>query len=171
MDIRDPHRRDQFFMEMAIEEAFKARSEGEVPVGAVLVGGDGVVVARGHNQSIGRCDPSAHAEILALREAGRMLGNYRLLSSTLYVNIEPCVMCMGAVIHARVARLVFGAPDPKWGAAGSLYDLARDGRLNHQIEITSGVCEEACRAVIQEFFREKRAQAKQEGGGVGTNGG
>ncbi len=166
MEILDQHRRDQFFMEMAIEEAFRARSEGEVPVGAVLVKGVGELVARGYNQTIGRCDPSAHAEMLALREAGRVLGNYRLLSTTLYVTVEPCVMCMGAVIHARVARLVYGAPDPKWGAAGSLYDLARDGRLNHQTEITAGVCEEACRAVIQDFFREKRAQAKQGADGI-----
>jgi len=167
MDMSDQHKRDQFFMEMAIGEALKARCEGEVPVGAALVGADGEVVARGYNQTIGRCDPSAHAEVLTLREAGRVLGNYRLLSSTLYVTIEPCVMCMGAIIHARVARLVFGAHDPKWGAAGSLYDLARDGRFNHQTDVTAGVCEAACREIIQTFFREKRALAKQEAVGMG----
>ena len=164
MDKTDRQGSDQSFMEMAIEEAFKARAEGEVPVGAVLVDGEGRVLARGYNQTIGSCDPSAHAEIQVLRAAGRVVGNYRLLSSTLYVTIEPCVMCMGAIIHARVARLVFGAPDPKWGAAGSLYDLARDGRLNHRTEVTPGVCEEACRAVIQEFFREKRARGRQGAG-------
>jgi len=155
---------DQTYMEMAIEEARKARSAGEVPVGAVLVDSDNNVIAKGRNRTIGNCDPTAHAEMLVLREAGKVLGNYRLLSSTLYVTIEPCVMCMGAVIHARVARLVYGAPDPKWGAAGSLYDLARDGRLNHQPEIVAGVSEAACRAIIQDFFRQKRAKAKQETG-------
>lgn len=167
MGMTAQHKRDKVFMETAIEEALKARSEGEVPVGAVLVGADGEVVSRGYNQTIGQCDPSAHAEVLTLREAGRVLGNYRLLSSTLYVTIEPCVMCMGAVIHARVARLVFGAHDPKWGAAGSLYDLARDGRFNHRIDVTAGVCEAACREVIQAFFREKRALAKQGAAGMG----
>lgn len=158
-------------MEMALEEAIQARAEGEVPVGAVLVDDDFRVVAKGRNRTIGMCDPSAHAEMLVVREAARVLGNYRLLSSTLYATIEPCVMCMGAIIHARVTRLVFGAHDSKWGAAGSLYDLARDGRFNHQVEIAAGVCEAACREVIQAFFREKRAGTKKGAGGLGAAGG
>ena len=158
---------DRMFMKMALEEARRARDAGEVPVGAVLVDADNRVLARGCNQAIGHCDPTAHAEIVILREGARILGNYRLLSTTLYATIEPCVMCMGAIIHARVARLVYGAPDPKWGAAGSLYDIARDARLNHQPVIVSGVCEADCRAIIQDFFKLKRAQAKQEAGDMG----
>jgi tRNA(adenine34) deaminase len=149
---------DRYFMDLALKEAFKARSAGEVPVGTVLVGPDGRVLAKGRNRVIGQCDPGAHAEMLAIRKAARKLKNYRLLSTTIYVTVEPCVMCMGALIHARVARLVFGAPDPKWGAAGSLYDFARDRRLNHQPEITSGVCMEACRTLMRQFFQAKRGQ-------------
>jgi tRNA(adenine34) deaminase len=115
----------------------------------------GDVVARAANEPIGLKDPTAHAEILALRAAAEKLKNYRLLNTTLYVTIEPCLMCMGAVVHARVARVVYGAPDPKWGAAGSLYHFALDGRLNHRPEVVSGVCEAECRELIQEFFRHK----------------
>jgi tRNA(adenine34) deaminase len=144
------------FMRAALREAAAAGSQDEVPVGAVLVSDAGSILASAHNQTIRSCDPSAHAEILALRAASRKLKNYRLLNTTLYVTVEPCVMCMGAIIHARVARLVFGASDPKWGAAGSLYNLGADRRLNHQLEIVSGVLEEQCRAVMQEFFKSKR---------------
>lgn len=144
------------FMRAALREAAAAGIQDEVPVGAVLVSDSGEILASAHNQTIRSCDPSAHAEILALREASRKLKNYRLLNTTLYVTVEPCVMCMGAIIHARVARLVFGASDPKWGAAGSLYNLGADRRLNHQLEIVSGVLEEQCRAVMQEFFKSKR---------------
>jgi tRNA(adenine34) deaminase len=147
---------DRYFMGLALKQALKAAEEGEVPVGAVLVDAEQRVLARARNQTIGRCDPSAHAEMTALRRAARKLGNYRLLSTTLYVTIEPCVMCMGVIVHARVARLVFGAHDPKWGAAGSLYDFARDGLLNHRPDIVSGVEMETCRAIMRQFFQSRR---------------
>lgn len=144
------------YMTAALKEARKAGAKDEVPVGAVLVADDGGILAKAHNLTIHDCDPSAHAEILALRKASRKLKNYRLLNTTLYVTIEPCVMCMGAIIHARVARLVFGAADPKWGAAGSLFNLAADRRLNHQMEIVMGVLDGECREIIQDFFKSKR---------------
>lgn len=143
-------------MALAISEAQKAGQKEEVPIGAVLVNAGGGIVSRTHNQTITMQDPTAHAEILALREAARKINNYRLLNSTLYVTVEPCVMCMGAVVHARVARVVFGAPDPKWGAAGSLYDFTTDTRLNHRIELIGGICEAQCRRLMQDFFRERR---------------
>lgn len=143
-------------MELALAEAKRAGQSGEVPVGAVVVDASGRVAAAAHNRVISLADASAHAEILALRAACAAMANYRLPGSTLYVTVEPCPMCMGAVIHARVARLVFGAFDPKWGAAGSLYDFAADDRFNHQVEVVSGVCEEACRRLMQEFFRNRR---------------
>ncbi|MDD2389450.1 MAG: tRNA adenosine(34) deaminase TadA [Desulfobacterales bacterium] len=149
----------QTYMKLALQEAAKAGQIQEVPVGALLVSGSGEVLSAAHNQTIFLSDPSAHAEILALRQAASAIGNYRLLNTTLYVTIEPCLMCMGAIIHARVARVVFGAHDLKWGAAGSLYNLASDSRLNHQPEIISGVCEEECRTLIQDFFRSRRKQA------------
>lgn len=144
------------FMEMAIDQALAAGRMEEVPVGAVIVDADGQVIARDHNRTISRCDPSAHAEMNVLRAAARRLKNYRLLSTTLYVTVEPCAMCMGAIVHARVKTVVFGALDPKWGAAGSLYDIGRDSRLNHQVEIIKGICADRCRNVIQEFFRSRR---------------
>jgi len=144
------------YMTAALTEARLAAMQDEVPVGAVLVSDAGAILAAAHNLTIQSCDPSAHAEILALREASLKLKNYRLLNTTLYVTVEPCVMCMGALIHARVARLVFGASDPKWGAAGSLYNLGTDHRLNHQLVIVSGVLEEECRTLMQEFFKSKR---------------
>ena len=144
-------------MQIALQEALAAQAAGEVPVGAVLVDGQGCMLARDHNRTICSCDPTAHAEINVLRKAAGTLGNYRLLSTSLYVTIEPCFMCMGALIHARVARVVFGAPDPKWGAAGSLYDLARDFRLNHRIERVAGICEDQCRELMQGFFRQRRS--------------
>ena len=147
---------DEHYMELALVEARKAWTIQEVPVGAVLVDSNGAVLAAAHNRTITASDPSAHAEMLALRETAQKLRNYRLLNTTLYVTIEPCIMCMGALVHARVARLVYGAADPKWGAAGSLYDLAADSRLNHRVEIASGVCEAECRRLIQDFFRMKR---------------
>ena len=143
-------------MKLALSEAKFAAEEAEVPIGAVLVSQDGVILAQSHNQPISLNDPTAHAEILALREAAQKVQNYRLLNTILYVTIEPCVMCMGALVHARVSRLVYGARDPKWGGAGSLYDLAGDNRLNHRMEIIAGVCEDECRALIQDFFRSKR---------------
>jgi tRNA(adenine34) deaminase len=144
------------FMNLAIKEAKKAGQKAEVPVGAVLVAESGDILSLSHNQVITRADPTAHAEISALREAATKVLNYRLLNTTLYVTIEPCVMCMGAIVHARVARVVFGAKDFKWGAAGSLYNFAEDTRLNHRPEVIHGVCQDECRELIQDFFRSKR---------------
>ena len=143
-------------MALALNEAKKAGQTGEIPVGAVLVAETGDILGAAHNQVIHRGDPTAHAEILALRKAARVVSNYRLLNTTLYVTIEPCLMCMGATVHARVSKVVYGAADPKWGAAGSLYDFAADARLNHHPEIMTGVCRDACRSLIQDFFRSRR---------------
>jgi tRNA(adenine34) deaminase len=148
-----PH---EYFMELAIIQARLAEDIGEVPVGALIVDADGQVIAQDHNRTISCCDPSAHAEINVLRQAALQLNNYRLLSTTLYATVEPCVMCMGAIVHARVKTVVFGSQDPKWGAAGSLYHFGQDPRLNHQVEIVSGICEERCRSMIQNFFRRRR---------------
>jgi tRNA(adenine34) deaminase len=144
------------YMKIALKEAEKALQKKEIPIGAVLVDDKGETLAAAHNQPITLNDPTAHAEILVLREAANRIRNYRLLNTTLYATIEPCVMCMGALIHARVATVVFGAVDPKWGAAGSLFNFAADSRLNHQIEIIGGVWQEQCRELMQSFFREKR---------------
>ncbi|WP_419664139.1 tRNA adenosine(34) deaminase TadA [Desulfosarcina variabilis] len=143
-------------MELAIDEALKAEQIGEVPVGAVIVSADNQVIARDHNRPISACDPTAHAEMNVIRAAAHNIGNYRLLRTSLYVTVEPCAMCMGAIVHARVDRVVFGAADPKWGAAGSLYNLGQDPRLNHQVEIISGISEDRCRSIIQTFFRSRR---------------
>ena len=143
-------------MKEALREAEKGFSRGEVPVGAILAGPDGQVVAKAHNQLIALKDPTAHAEVLVLRKAGIFYQNYRLNNALLLVTIEPCLMCMGAAVNARVARLVFGANDPKAGAAGSIYNLAVDKRLNHRIEVISGIMEEECRALMQAFFRVRR---------------
>ena len=144
------------YMHLALEQARAAAIQEEVPVGAALVDDDGEVLALGHNQTIMMNDPTAHAEIVVLRLAARQKNNYRLLSTTLYATIEPCVMCMGALIHSRVKRIVFGALDPKWGAAGSLYDFSMDKRFNHRIEVIGGVCELECQELILSFFRNKR---------------
>jgi tRNA(adenine34) deaminase len=144
------------YMRKALFEAEKARQKAEVPIGAVLISEDGEILSASHNQTISLHDPTAHAEILVLRQAAEKTRNYRLLNTTLYVTIEPCVMCMGAIVHARISTLVFGAKDSKWGGAGSLYNLAADNRLNHQVEIVEGVCEDQCRSLMQEFFRLKR---------------
>jgi tRNA(adenine34) deaminase len=143
------------FMRAALEEARKGFDAGEVPVGAVLVL-EGEVAGRGFNQPIGSCDPTAHAEVVAMREAARAMGNYRLGGSTMYVTIEPCLMCVGAMVHARVGTLVFGAPEPKAGAVVSSCRAHELPSLNHRIEIVAGVLEDECRAVIQEFFRGRR---------------
>jgi len=144
------------FMKEALLEATKGFDEGEVPVGAVIVDPAGSIVARAHNQPIFLNDPCAHAEILALRHAGVFYKNYRIEGATLVVTIEPCLMCIGAAMHARVARLIFGALDPKSGAAGSLYNVPEDLRLNHRIEVVPGVLAEECRKVLQDFFRVRR---------------
>lgn len=143
-------------MERALNEARKAAQKAEVPVGAVLVAECGDILAAAHNQTISLADPTAHAEILALRAAARKVMNYRLLNTTLYVTVEPCVMCMGAIVHGRVSTVVFGTNDPKWGAAGSLYNFAEDTRLNHRPQIISGVCRDTCRMLMQDFFRDRR---------------
>jgi tRNA(adenine34) deaminase len=144
-------------MRAALEEARKGFDAGEVPVGAV-VSLDGEIVGRGFNQPIGSHDPTAHAEIVALRAAARALGNYRLVGSTMYVTIEPCLMCVGAMVHARVGTLVFGALEPKAGAVVSSCRAHELPSLNHRIEVVGGVLEEECRAIIQEFFHERRGK-------------
>ena len=144
------------YMNLALEEAQKAVKKAEVPIGAVLVSEAGDMLAASHNQTISLNDPTAHAEILVLREAAQQARNYRLLNTILYVTIEPCVMCMGALIHARISQLVYGARDPKWGGAGSVFDLAGDTRLNHQFEVIGGIIEDECRELMQDFFRSKR---------------
>jgi tRNA(adenine34) deaminase len=144
------------YMRLALEQARLAESIDEVPVGAVLVSASGEVLAAAHNRTIAGQDPTAHAEILVLRQGAQILQNYRLLNTTLYVTVEPCIMCAGALVHARVARLVFGAADLRWGAAGSLYNAVGDRRLNHQLEVVPGVCGDQCRELLQGFFRQKR---------------
>lgn len=146
----------EMFMELALDEAKKAGQIGEVPIGAILVAENGEVLSAAHNRTIKQVDPTAHAEILALRQAAKKINNYRLLSTSLFVTVEPCIMCMGAIVHARVKRIIYGANDPKWGAAGSLYNFAEDIRLNHRVEIINGVREEECRDLMQAFFRAKR---------------
>ncbi|HXM15286.1 MAG TPA: tRNA adenosine(34) deaminase TadA [Candidatus Eremiobacteraceae bacterium] len=149
--------RDVEFMQIALEEARAAASAGEVPVGAVVVrDGDGTFVARGSNRTIRDCDPTAHAEVVVLREASRALGNYRLTGTTLYVTIEPCSMCAGAIIQARVPRVVYGCDDTKGGAVRSCFEVLSHPKLNHQVEVTSGVLATECAAVIQEFFAARR---------------
>jgi len=143
------------YMRAALEEARKGFDAGEVPVGAVVVA-DGRIIGRGFNQPIGSHDPTAHAEVVAIREAARVTGNYRLVSSTLYVTIEPCLMCVGAMVHARVETLVFGAAEPKAGAVVSSCRAHELPSLNHRIEVLGGVLEDDCRAIIQEFFRGRR---------------
>ncbi len=142
-------------MQQALEEARAAAAAGEVPVGALLAH-DGTIVARSGNRTIRDCDPTAHAEIIVMREAARALGNYRLADTTLYVTIEPCSMCAGAMIQARIPRLVYGADDLKGGAVQSCFEILSDERLNHQVEVTSGVLTEDCSAVIQSFFAGRR---------------
>lgn len=146
---------DRALMALAIEQARAAVSEGEVPVGAI-VSVAGKAMAAGHNRPISLNDPTAHAEILAIRQAARALGVYRLTEAALYVTLEPCVMCVGAIIAARLAKVVYGARDEKAGALGSVYDIGRDGRLNHRIEVYSGVMADECGAILREFFKTRR---------------
>ncbi|MGQ9512988.1 tRNA adenosine(34) deaminase TadA [Thermodesulfitimonas sp.] len=147
--------KDEDFMREALREAEKAGATGEVPVGAVVVVGD-EVIARGHNLRENLKDASAHAELLALREAARRLGDWRLTEAVVYTTVEPCPMCAGALVQFRVKRVVYGAADPKAGAAGSVVDLLREPRFNHQVEVVAGVLEEECREVMRRFFRELR---------------
>ena len=146
---------DEKFMRRALELAEEGASIGEVPVGAVLVK-DGEIIAEGYNRPITSNDPTAHAEIVVLREAGRKLGNYRLTDTTLYVTLEPCTMCAGSLVWSRVSRLVYGAKEPRTGAAGSLYDIPRDARLNHRLEVVDGVLADEAAMMLQEFFRSRR---------------
>jgi tRNA(adenine34) deaminase len=152
---------DRRFMRAALREAARAAREDEVPVGVVAVFG-GRVIARAHNRPIASHDPSAHAEILVLRRAGRKLGNYRLSGCSLYVTIEPCAMCAGAIVHARVKRLVFGASDPKAGACGSALRVLNHPKLNHRVEVRKGVLKEECAAALREFFAARRGKKKME---------
>ncbi len=147
---------DELFMGLALEEARKAGERGEVPVGAVIIDEQQNILAVGSNNSIGESDPAGHAEMVAMRTAGKNIGNYRLLNTTIYVTIEPCVMCAGAMIHARVGRLVYGAPDPKTGGVVSCYQVGGDGKLNHQLNIEGGVLAEECAKLLTSFFRKKR---------------
>ena len=146
---------DESYMRRALELARQAQRAGEVPVGAVLVHDD-AIIAEGWNQPIRAHDPSAHAEMITLRAAGQALASYRLLDTTLYVTLEPCPMCAGAMVHARVRRLVFGAPDPRAGAAGSVFNVVQHPALNHRIEFTSGVLAEECGSLLREFFLARR---------------
>ena len=148
-------------MRAALEQARQGLAAGEVPVGAVLVVGD-AVVASAFNQPITATDPTAHAEVLVLREAARLLGNYRLTDATVYVTVEPCLMCVGAMVHARVRELVYGATEPKAGAVVSAVRALEHPTLNHRFAVTGGVLEDECRAIIQEFFRQKRRGGRLE---------
>jgi tRNA(adenine34) deaminase len=152
---------DRIYMEHALVLAQRAMAEGEVPVGAVVVS-EGRIIGEGWNCPIGTHDPSAHAEIVALRDAAVRVGNYRLSESTLYVTLEPCPMCAGAIVHARVKRVVYAAKDPKGGAAGSVFDLLpSDHRFNHRVEIEGGLLQQECSDLLKAFFRQRRDQQKQ----------
>jgi len=152
---------DEYWMHEALKLADKAESEGEVPVGAIIVKNN-KVIATGWNRSICTHDPSAHAEMLAIREAGKTLKNYRMLGCTLYVTLEPCFMCAGLLVHSRVERLVFGAHDLKTGSAGSLMNLVKHPDLNHQLEVTSGVLAEQCGDKLSSFFKRRRKEIKAQ---------
>jgi tRNA(adenine34) deaminase len=149
---------DEHWMGLALQHAEEAGRLGEVPVGAVVVGKNGFLAAAG-NSPIGLADPSAHAEMLAIRAAAKLLGNYRLPETTLYVTLEPCIMCMGALIQARISRLVYGAADPKTGAAISVYAIGTDQRLNHTVAVTGGVLAEACAQLLKDFFKKRRGNS------------
>ena len=147
---------DEFWMRKAIEAAIEARDLEEIPIGACLIDKNGELLAVAGNRTITSSDPTAHAEILVLREAGAKIGNYRLTETTLYTTIEPCAMCAGALVNARIERLVFGAHDIRFGAVESVFQICNTSSLNHQIEITTGVLAEDCRRLMQDFFRAKR---------------
>ncbi len=146
---------DERYMRMAIDAALVAEENGDVPIGAVIVH-EGRVIGKAYNQREQLKDPTAHAEIIALTQAATALGMWRLHGGTIYVTLEPCPMCAGALVLARLDRLVYGCPDPKTGACGSLYDIVRDGRLNHRLEVTSGVLADDCTGLLQDFFRQRR---------------
>lgn len=154
---------DNFFMKKALKEALKAEKRREVPVGAVLVH-EGRIISRGYNRRESGADPTLHAEMIAIKNAGKKLGSWRLTGSTLYVTLEPCLMCMGAIIQARIPRLVFAAFDPKAGACGSVYDVSNDKRLNHRVSVTTGVCGDESRELLKGFFSTLRAGKKASKG-------
>ncbi|NNE98341.1 MAG: nucleoside deaminase [Pyrinomonadaceae bacterium] len=151
---------DEHYMNLAIDAAKEAYALDEVPIGAVIIDHKGTVLATQGNCTIGGNDPTGHAEVLALRKAGKKVNNYRLTGCTLYTTIEPCVMCAGALVNARIKRLVYGADDERFGAVKTLFNICDNGSLNHQIEIQSGVLESECRRLMQEFFKEKRTSSK-----------
>ena len=159
--MSDQHAVDLAFMQIALDQARQAARMGEVPVGAALVHG-ATLLAAAANRPIAESDPTAHAEILAIREAAEKIGNYRLLDTTLYVTLEPCIMCMGAILHARIQRLVFGTLDPKTGAAQSRYTIGVDGLLNHRLEIIGGVLGTECSRILKDFFKERRTGREGE---------
>lgn len=152
--------RDLDFMRMALDQARKAADMGEVPVGAVISNPDGILIGTGFNQPIFRHDPSAHAEMMALRDAALAAQNYRLPGCTLYVTLEPCAMCAGAIMHARIGRIVFGAQDPKTGVAGSVIDLFAEARLNHHTTVVGGLLAEECGGLLSGFFAERRRRSR-----------
>ena len=153
------HSDDEKFMALALEEAARAAELGEVPIGAVVVH-DGEAIARAGNRRETDADPAAHAEFSALMQASRVLGRWRLTGCTVYVTLEPCLMCAGLMVNSRIDRCVFGAPDPKGGAVGTLYDVSHDARLNHEFEVEGGVLEAECAEVLRAFFKRRRAEAK-----------
>ena len=161
---------DVQMMRRALELADKAESLGEIPVGAVLVDGTGKIIGEGWNLSIVNSDPTAHAEIVALRHAAQCIQNYRLLNTTLYVTLEPCTMCAGAILHSRIKRLVFGASDAKTGAVGSRFHFLDDYKMNHSLEITGGVLQEECSRKLSAFFQKRREQKKAEKTSLSENG-
>lgn len=152
---------DEYYMKLALEQAQKAGQMDEVPVGAVVVSGSGDIIGYGHNRPISACDPTSHAEMEAIRMAARAVKNYRLPDTSLYVTLEPCIMCMAAVVHARIKRVVFGADDPKWGGAGSIIDLAAGAGLNHEVEVRPGILREEASCILKNFFKNKRSRMCQ----------
>lgn len=161
MDITSQESLDQRYMRLAIDKAAIAEENGDVPIGAVIVH-ESRVIAKAYNQRQQLNDPTAHAEIIALTQASEAIGNWRLHGCTMYVTLEPCPMCAGALVLARIDRLVFGTDDPKTGACGSLYNIVQDARLNHQVQITSGVLMEDCKLQLQTFFQRRRQENRSE---------
>jgi tRNA(adenine34) deaminase len=155
MELQQRYTFGEAAMRLALEQANRAAYENEVPVGAIMMYGRQVVAAA-HNLPISLCDPTAHAEILAIRDAAARLGRYRLTDTSLYVTIEPCVMCVGAILNARIAQVYYGARDEKAGAMGSVYDIGRDGRLNHRVEVYGGILGAECTQVLRQFFESRR---------------
>lgn len=161
LDCEDSENTDQYFMQQAFTLAQQAEQYNEIPVGAVVVH-QGKVIGEGFNQSIMLNDPSAHAEMLAIRQAGKYLNNYRLLDCTLYVTLEPCPMCAGLLVHSRIKRLVYASSDLKTGAAGSIFNLVCNEQLNHQVEVTGGIMQDQCSQLLSSFFKRRRTEKKQQ---------